>query len=114
MKRVEVLMNHIKGDKEKTIKKENCSLVEDLRNNFKQQSTLDQEKLYKLLAHDNYEMRENMTKFLMNDKAFIPKYNISLEEEREVALFRLKKICDEKFFSVQDFKENPYRIFAAH
>lgn len=44
----------------------------------------------------------------------IPKYNISLAEERELALQRLKRICDAGFISVLDFWNNPLRIFAAH
>ena len=37
-----------------------------------------------------------------------------LEEERELALSRLQRICDAKFISVRDFVDNPLRIFAAH
>ena len=43
-----------------------------------------------------------------------PRYNISLEEERDVALKRMKSICDAGFISVLDFRNNPLRIFAAH
>lgn len=45
---------------------------------------------------------------------FILRYNIPLEEEREVALKRLKAICDAGFISVLNFKDNPRKIFAAH
>lgn len=44
----------------------------------------------------------------------VPKYNISLADERELALQRLKRICDAGFISVLDFWNNPLRIFAAH
>jgi len=44
----------------------------------------------------------------------VPRYNISLEEERDLALRRLQRICDNKFISVLDFWNNPLRIFAAH
>lgn len=37
-----------------------------------------------------------------------------MSEEREVALQRLKKICDGGFISVLNFKDNPNKIFAAH
>ncbi|XP_045126050.1 acyl-coenzyme A oxidase 3, peroxisomal-like isoform X2 [Portunus trituberculatus] len=50
----------------------------------------------------------------MSDPVMKPRYNISLEEEREVALARLKRICDAGFISVLDFINNPLRIFAAH
>jgi acyl-CoA oxidase len=67
----------------------------------------------KLLDHDNHGMREELREFL-KDPIFKNRYNISLEEERDVALAQLQKICDKKFISVKDFKTNPHRIFAAH
>lgn len=42
------------------------------------------------------------------------RYNISLEEERDVALSRLQKICDGGYISVLNFNDNPRKIFAAH
>jgi len=38
-----------------------------------------------------------------NKELFLPRYNISMDEERELALQRLQRICDGGFFSVQDF-----------
>ena len=58
-------------------------------------------------------MRADLRKFL-SDPTMKPKYAISLPEEREVALQRLKAICDAGFISVLDFKNNPLKIFAAH
>ena len=43
-----------------------------------------------------------------------PRYNISLAEERQLALDRLQRICDNDFISVLDFRDNPLRIFACH
>jgi acyl-CoA oxidase len=45
---------------------------------------------------------------------FVPRYNITLSEERQLAYDRLKKICDTSLFSVKDFWTNPRNIFAAH
>lgn len=70
-------------------------------------------KLKHLLEHDNHEMREKLRQFL-EGPLFTPKFDISLEEERELAYQRLKAICQSGFFSVRDFHTNPYRIFAAH
>lgn len=42
------------------------------------------EKMTDILDHDNLEMRKEMREFL-SDPVMIPKYNISLEEEREVS-----------------------------
>merc|ERR1719461_1658688 len=71
------------------------------------------EKMTELLDHDNHEMRQQFREFI-SDPVMIPRYNISLEEERELALRRLQRICDNKFISVLDFWNNPLRIFAAH
>ena len=38
----------------------------------------------------------------------------SQAEERDLALRRLQRICDNDFISVLDFRNNPLRIFAAH
>lgn len=50
----------------------------------------------------------------MSDPVMVPRYNIPLHEERDVALARLQRICDNGFISVLDFRTNPLRIFAAH
>jgi len=71
------------------------------------------EKMTELLDHDNHQMRTDFRKFI-SEPVMVPRYNISLEEERELALRRLQRICDNKFISVLDFWNNPLRIFAAH
>ena len=63
--------------------------------------------------HDNHEMRANFRNFI-SEPVMVPRYNISLAEERDLALRRLQRICDNKFISVLDFWHNPLRIFAAH
>ena len=68
----------------------------------------------RLLDHDNHEKRAKFREILSEDPLMTPKYNISLDEERELALKRLKKLCDKGFISVLDFKNNPLWIFAAH
>ena len=68
----------------------------------------------KLLDHDNHEKREKFRKILSEDPLMKPKYNISVDEERDLALKRLKKLCDQGFISVLDFRHNPLWIFAAH
>ncbi|CAJ0761701.1 23876_t:CDS:2 [Entrophospora sp. SA101] len=67
-----------------------------------------------LLANDNHENRKAMINFMASDPIYIPRYNVSLEFERELALQRLKKLADQKFISVLDFEKNPLNIFAAH
>merc|ERR1719166_567515 len=70
-------------------------------------------KMTALLDHDNHQMRADFRKFI-SEPVMVPRYNISLAEERELALRRLQRICDNKFISVLDFWNNPLRIFAAH
>lgn len=70
-------------------------------------------KMTSLLDHDNHQMRADFRKFI-SEPVMVPRYNISLEEERDLALRRLQRICDNKFISVLDFWHNPLRIFAAH
>ena len=53
------------------------------------------EKMTELLDHDNLEMRAEFRKFI-SEPVMVPRYNISLEEERELALRRLQRICDNK------------------
>jgi len=71
------------------------------------------DKLQHIFDHDNHEMRAKFREYLKQDD-FKPKYAISLDEERELALTRLQKVCNEDFMSVRDFADNPHRIFAAH
>jgi acyl-CoA oxidase len=66
-----------------------------------------------LLDHGNLQMRADFRKFI-SEPVMVLRYNISLEEERELALVMLQRICDNKFVSVLDFWNNPLRIFAAH
>ena len=70
-------------------------------------------KLQKALDHDNFETREGL-KTLFKDNLFVPRYSIPINEERKLALQRLKKIVDKKLISVMDFESNPNRIFTAH
>ena len=67
-----------------------------------------------LLDHDNHEKRAKFRKVFSEDPFMTPKYNISVDEERDLALKRLKKLCDQGFISVLDFRNNPLWIFAAH
>lgn len=74
------------------------------------------DKMKRLLDHDNFETRDRLKHFLVsNESDFKPRYNISLEKERDLALKQLQLICKEKFCSVTDFVTgNPQRVFAVH
>eukprot|EP01084_Bolivina_argentea_P146782 256919_1 len=67
-----------------------------------------------ILDHDNLEMRNQLRDLMQKDPIFIPQFHLSLSQERELALARLKKFTDTKLFSVKNFIDNPRAIFAAH
>ena len=92
----------------------------DLREQWRQQVSgnkqvelFDVEKMKYLLDHDNHKMRDEFRDFLKKP-LFMPRYDMTLEEEREIALKRLQAVCDAGFISVLDFKNNPLKVFAAH
>ena len=70
------------------------------------------EKFNALLENDNQEKRARFKEFL-KDPLFIPRYDVSLRYEREIALERLKRIAGTGFISVFDFEKNPLNIFAS-
>jgi acyl-CoA oxidase len=51
---------------------------------------------------------------LMKDPLFKARWNITIAEERRLALERLRMIITSGLISVTDFRTNPLRIFAAH
>jgi hypothetical protein len=75
--------------------------------------TFDVTQMKRLLDHDNHEMRDKFRE-LLKEPLFTPRFNLSLEDERELALQRLTAICRAGLISVLDFNTNPLRIFAAH
>eukprot|EP01135_Chromosphaera_perkinsii_P010511 Nk52_evm21s2152 gene=Nk52_evmTU21s2152 len=74
---------------------------------------VDARKLQTMLDHDNLDNRAKL-KELFKDPLYIPQYNLSLEEERELAYKRLKKLCGAKIVSVRDFLTNPSNVFSTH
>ena len=92
----------------------------DLREHWRMQVSrnknvelFDVKKMKYLLDHDNHQMRDDFRNFLKKP-LFMPRYDLTLEEEREVALQRLQAVCDAGFISVLDFHRNPLKVFAAH
>ena len=69
--------------------------------------------LQAILDHDCAAERARL-KALMAAPLFTPRWNISVDEERELALERLRALCATGAFSVGDFRGDPLRIFAAH
>jgi len=71
------------------------------------------EKLQHFIEYDNHEKKARFRE-LLSRPDFIPVYDQSLPQERQSALVRLKKVCDEGFISVLDFIHNPLWVFSAH
>ena len=86
--------------------------LQQLRGNWGLGS-FDVPKMTNLIDHDNHDQRQQMRK-LLSEPLFTPRYNMALDAERELALTRLKEICDKKHISVLDFRGDPRRIFTAH
>ena len=65
--------------------------------------------------NDFHAMRAELREFLKQD-LFVGRYHDSLDDMRQLALKRLKKLCEKpgRFVSVYDFETDPRRIFAAH
>lgn len=49
-----------------------------------------------------------------DDKIFVPVYDISLRNAKELALHRLQKVISTKVVSIRDFITNPENIFTVH
>merc|ERR1712012_1306638 len=107
-----ILSTSVVTSKPQKLKLSNVDTPERIRSSWFA-ATFPVPKMTHLLDHDNHEMRQKFRQFI-SEPVMIPRYNISLAEERELALRRLQRICDNDFISVLDFWNNPLRIFAAH
>ena len=76
-------------------------------------SSFQVDRLTYILENDNQDKRAAFKEF-MRDPLYIPRFDISLRYERELALERLKRIAEAGYISVLDFEKNPLNIFAAH
>ena len=73
--------------------------------------SFDVPRLTHLLENDNHEKRQKFKEFL-KDPIFIPRFDVSLRYEREIALERLSRMVLAGHISVFDFEKNPLNIFA--
>ena len=88
------------------------ALLTSLRRRW-QSPSFDSTSVQHLLDHDNHDMRAALKEF-MRSPLFVPRYDVSIAEERRLAYERLKAVCGQGLFSVKDFGSNPHRIYAAH
>ena len=89
-------------------------LLTQLRQQW-QSPSIDVASVQHLLDHDNHDMRQQLKQF-MRSPLFVPRHNLSIDQERKLAYDRLHAVCshEPRFFSVKDFASNPHRIYAAH
>ncbi|KAG8720356.1 hypothetical protein FRC08_000454 [Ceratobasidium sp. 394] len=71
------------------------------------------DELKRVFDHDNFDKRDAF-RALADEPLFVPRHNVSLAYERELALDRLKRVSETKMISVFDFERNPLNVMAAH
>ena len=65
------------------------------------------------LLDNNRKIRRKLKNLFKND-VYKPRYNLSLNQERDLAYERLRKLCKLNVVSVKDFWNNPKKIFTTH
>lgn len=74
-------------------------------------SSFSAEALRDFLWHDNIDTRKKFLQLVSKDDVWLPKFNLTLPEQRDLAFKRLQLISKAKIFSVKDFASNPRNIF---
>lgn len=67
-----------------------------------------------MLFGDDLSKRQKWIDLVEKNPIFYPKYNMTLDEEREIAYKRIKTVADAKLFSIFDFQNDPVNLFTAH
>ncbi len=77
--------------------------------------SFDRVELGRLLEHDNFKSRDRFRELFKKELSLMtPRYKMTLDESRELAYQRLKKVCQAGIASIEDFGRNPLNIFTAH
>lgn len=67
------------------------------------------------LLTTNKDTRDRLYALFKSDQdLFTPRYDVSLREQKEIALRRLQRVSEIKTVSVKDFESNPDNIFTVH
>jgi hypothetical protein len=67
-----------------------------------------------LLFADDLTKRQKWFDLIDKNPIFYPVYNITLDEQRELAYKRIKAVSDAGLFSIFDFDNDPLNLFTCH
>lgn len=67
-----------------------------------------------MLFGDKIEKRDKWNKLIGEHPAFKIRFNVTLDEERQLAYDRLKAVAESGLFSIFDFENDPVNLFTAH
>ena len=93
--------------------KNNTSTSEEIVKNLRKYDEVTSNRLGRLLFNDKPEKIQKWHA-LFKDSVFFPKQNLTLDQQRDIAFKRLKKVADAKLFSIYDFDLDPKNILTAH
>lgn len=93
--------------------KNNTSTSEEIVKNLRKYDEVTSNRLGELLFNDKPEKIQKWHA-LFKDSVFFPKQNLTLDQQRDIAFKRLKKVADAKLFSIYDFDLDPKNILTAH
>ena len=67
-----------------------------------------------MLFGDSLEKRQKWIDLYDKNPVFYPKYNLTLDEQRELAYKRIKCVSEAGLFSIFDFQNDPVNLFTCH
>lgn len=111
MERLKKILQHLSNSKYLN----ECSSPKELRRQWNK-TDVPKKTLKQFLENDNHELRQKMRNLINFNVGgiFTQRFNLTLDEQREIAMKRLNAYCSTKSFSVKNFLDNPRAIFAAH
>jgi hypothetical protein len=82
--------------------KKSISATQEIVNNLRKCDETTSKRLAELLYNDKPEKIQKWHA-LFKDSIFFPKQSLTLDQQRDIAFKRLKKVADAKLFSIYDF-----------
>mmetsp|Transcript_19293 Transcript_19293/g.29589 ORF Transcript_19293/g.29589 Transcript_19293/m.29589 type:complete len:410 (-) Transcript_19293:718-1947(-) len=72
------------------------------------------ERLSQMLFGDNFAKKQKWDALFKSNPVFLPKYDLTLDQQRQLAYDRIKTVSDARLFSIFDFQNDPVNLFTAH